>query len=151
MHSNRIVLFIPSPATATLSMSETNNARTVMICDDEQDILLTYAAILKEDYSVITTSSGKQCVDTYVQRKKNGQAINLILLDFKLPDMTGDKVAKDIMLLNGTSIVLISACQLDSKLIDELKRNKLISEFLSKPVSVSSLRETVNRVIADSN
>jgi response regulator RpfG family c-di-GMP phosphodiesterase len=77
-----------------------------MICDDEQDILLTYAAILKEDYSVITTSSGKQCVDTYVQRKKNGQAINLILLDFKLPDMTGDRVAKDIMLVNGMERVL---------------------------------------------
>jgi DNA-binding NtrC family response regulator len=120
-----------------------------MICDDENDILLTYAAILENNYSVITTSSGRQCVETYARRKKNGEAIHLILLDFKLPDMTGDQVAKEIMLLNGTSIVLISAYQLDSKWIEELKRNKLIVEFLSKPVSVSSLRETVDRAISD--
>jgi len=92
-----------------------------MICDDEQDILLTYAAILEEDYSVITTSSGRQCLDTYVYHKKNGDAIHLILLDYKLPDMTGDQVAKSIMMLNGTNIILISAYQLKDKLIDELK------------------------------
>jgi len=119
-----------------------------MICDDEQDLLLTYTAILSDYYSIITTSSGEECVETYVQLKNNGQKIHLILLDYKLPDMTGDQVAKTIMTLNGTNIILISAYQLKNQMINELKENRVIVEFLSKPVSITSLKETVNRFVS---
>lgn len=115
-----------------------------MICDDEHDVLATYAAILREN---ITTSSGKECIDVYTRRKNNGHRIHLILLDFKLGDMTGEQVARSIMILNGTRIILISAYQLESDLIENLKENKVIVEFLSKPIDMQSLRGTVNKFI----
>lgn len=62
--------------------------------------------------------------------------------------MSGDEVAKTIMALNGTSIILISAYEIEPELIDKLKRNKVIVEFLNKPIDVLSLRETINKVIA---
>ena len=62
--------------------------------------------------------------------------------------MTGDQVAKDIMTVNGTSIILISAYQLENQLIEQLKENKVIVEFLNKPISVTLLRQSVNKVIS---
>ena len=55
-----------------------------MICENEPDLLLTYTAMLSSEYSVITTSSGMQCLETYVQKKNDGQTIDIILLDYKL-------------------------------------------------------------------
>src|SRR5215510_4379142 len=121
--------------------------KTVMICDDEQDILVTFASILEMDYSVVTTSSGNQCMKTFIQRKQDGQRIHLLLVDFKLGDMTGDELARKIKILNGTKIVLISAYNIDDDVINALKKDNVIVEFLKKPVSFQTLREAIGRVI----
>ena len=122
-----------------------------MICENEPDLLLTYTTMLSSEYSVITTSSGMQCLETYVQKKNDGQTIDIILLDYKLGDMNGDLVAKAIMTLNGTTrIILISAYEIDPETIRELFRNKIIVGFLSKPFSSTLLKESIKRLIIDS-
>lgn len=121
--------------------------KTVMICDDEQDVLLTYAAMLKLDYTVVTTSSGSECIKSYFQRKQDGQTVHVILVDFKLGDMTGDEVARKIKLLNGTKIVLISAYDIDDNVVNALKEDNVIVEFLKKPVTFTALREAINRIV----
>ena len=122
-----------------------------MICENEPDLLLTYTAMLSSEYSVITTSSGMQCLETYVQKKNDGQTIDIILLDYKLGDMNGDLVAKAIIALNGTTrIILISAYEIDPETIKELFRNKIIVGFLSKPFSPTLLKEGIKRSIIDS-
>jgi len=136
------------PTASLISSTKPSQLKTVLICDDEQDILLTYAAILREDYLVITTRSGKECVDTCTQHKNSGQKIHLILLDFKLGDMNGEQVSKLIMTLNGTKIILISAYELDSPLVEELLKNNIIVEFLSKPIHMEALKEAVSKVIS---
>jgi len=118
-----------------------------MICEDERDVLVTYASILKLDYLVVPTSSGSQAIETFVQRKQDGQAIHVVLVDFKLGDMTGDEVARKIKVLNGTKIVLISAYEIDDSLVNALKRDNVIVEFLKKPVSFETLRDSIGRVI----
>ena len=122
-----------------------------MICENEPDLLLTYTAMLSSEYSVITTSSGTQCLETYIQKKNDGQTIDIILLDYKLGDMNGDLVAKAIIALNGTTrIILISAYEIDPETIRELFRNKIIVGFLSKPFSPTLLKEGIKRSIIDS-
>ena len=122
-----------------------------MICENEPDLLLTYTTMLNSEYSVITTSSGMQCLETYVQKKNDGQTIDIILLDYKLGDMNGDLVAKAIMALNGTTrIILISAYEIDPETIRELFRNKIIVGFLSKPFSSTLSKESIKRLIIDS-
>jgi len=124
--------------------------KTIMICENEPDLLLTYTTMLSSEYSVITTSSGKQCLDTYIQKKNDGLAIDIILIDYKLGDMNGDLVAKAIMALNGTTrIILISAYEINAEIIRELFRNKIIVGFLSKPFSSTLLKEGIKRSLID--
>jgi response regulator RpfG family c-di-GMP phosphodiesterase len=122
-----------------------------MICENEPDLLLTYTTMLNPEYSVITTSSGKQCLDTFVQKKNDGQTIDIILLDYKLGDMNGELVAKAIMAFNWTTrIILISAYEIDPETIRELFRNKIIVGFLNKPFSPTLLKECIKKSIIDS-
>ena len=64
--------------------------RTVMICDDKKDILLSFAIELQTKYNVLTAESGEQCIKKYLDAKHSGRKIDLILLDYRLGDTTGD-------------------------------------------------------------
>jgi CheY-like chemotaxis protein len=110
----------------------TNNYRvgvgkkTILICEDESDLLLTFKLVLKSKYDVISVNSGKACIDMYIKERNK---IDLILLDYKLRDMSGDSIARKIKEHNGTNIILISGYDLDHTLLKELEERKLYKQI----------------------
>lgn len=128
-------------------MSFDAEKKTVMVCDDEQDLRLLFGLTLKLKYNVIQVESGKNCIEKYIEEKNRGNKIHLILLDYRLGDMLGDTVARKIKAYNGVKIILISAYDLDQALIKELEESKFIVEFIEKPIEPANLIETVARTI----
>jgi CheY-like chemotaxis protein len=122
--------------------------RTILICDDEQDVLHLFGHALKSKYNIILVSSGEDCIDRFIKEKNQGNRIHLILLDYRLGDMMGDSVARKIKEYNGTKIILISAYDLDSELINELKENSYIARYLEKPIHIANLIEIVASTIS---
>jgi len=106
--------------------------KTVMICDDEQDLLLLFGLALGSKYNVIQVGSGEDCIEKYLEEKNRGNKVHLILLDYRLGDMFGDSVARTIKQYNGTKIILISAYDLDSALVKELEENNHIANYIKK-------------------
>ena len=43
-----------------------------MICDDEPDLLNLFGTALKSKYNVILASSGKDCIEKFIE-EKNGE------------------------------------------------------------------------------
>jgi CheY-like chemotaxis protein len=121
--------------------------KTVMICDDERDLLLLFGLALRPKYNVIQVDSGKDCIDKFIKEKNRGNKIHLLLLDYRLGDMFGDSVARTIKQYNGTKIILISAYDLDSSLVKELEENKYIVKFIEKPIGIPNLIEIVANTI----
>ena len=117
--------------------------KTVMICDDEQDLLQVFELALESKYNVILASSGEDCIDRFLGEKNRGNKIHLILLDYRLGDMFGDSVARTIKQYNGTKIILISAYDLDSALVKELEENNHIANYIKKPIQIDDLIEIV--------
>ena len=117
--------------------------KTVMICDDERDLLELFRLALKIKYNVILVSSGEDCIDKYIDEKNQGNKIHLILLDYRLGGIFGDSVARKIKEYNGTKIILISAYDLDGELVKDLEENKYIAKFVEKPILINSLIELV--------
>lgn len=128
-------------------MSFDAEKKTVMVCDDEQDLRLLFGLTLELKYNVIQVESGKNCIEKYIEEKNRGNKIHLILLDYRLGDMLGDTVARKIKAYNGAKIILISAYDLDQALIKELEENKFIVEFIGKPIEPANLIEIVARTI----
>jgi response regulator RpfG family c-di-GMP phosphodiesterase len=71
---------------SNLSESE---KKTVMICDDERDLLELFGLALKIKYNVILVSSGEDYIDKYIDEKNQGNKIHLVLLDYRLGSMHG--------------------------------------------------------------
>jgi CheY-like chemotaxis protein len=61
--------------------------------------------------------------------------------------VTGDKVARDIKEINGAKIILISAYEINHDLIQKLKDDRVIVEFVSKPVSLDNLKRIIAKTI----
>jgi CheY-like chemotaxis protein len=117
-----------------------------MICDDEPDLLQVFELILKSKYDVISVDSGEACIAMYIKEKNMGNKIHLILLDYRLRDMLGDSVAREIRSYNGTNIILISGYEIDHTLIKELEGGNYIRKFVKKPIHTNDLVELVAEI-----
>jgi CheY-like chemotaxis protein len=121
--------------------------KTVLICDDEPDLLQLFEHILKTKYDVIAVDSGEACIAMYIKEKNLGNKIDLILLDYRLRDMGGDSVARKIRSYNDTKIILISGYELDDKLIKDLEDGNYIRKFVKKPIQMNQLNQLVAEII----
>lgn len=84
--------------------------KTVMICDDDEDILKLFGRKLESKYNTILVSSSKYCIEKFIEMQDLEKKIHLLLLDYRLDGMTGDAVARKIKEHDGeTKIILISA------------------------------------------
>ncbi|MDQ4015882.1 MAG: response regulator [Thermoproteota archaeon] len=118
--------------------------KTIMICDDEIDLLEMFKVALSEEYEILTANSGKNCIEKYFEEKKvKNKKIDILLLDYRLGDMYGDTVAKKVKELDDVKIIMISAYELDPKMVDELKQSGYIVDVIKKPVSMKSLIEKI--------
>jgi DNA-binding response OmpR family regulator len=120
---------------------------TVLICDDEADLLAMYAVALKKHYNVLTASSGKACIEKYMEQTLRGKKIDVVLLDYRLGDGMGDDIACKLRELDGAKTILISAYDLERKKVDELKASNCIVDVMIKPVSLKALMEKLRQVL----
>jgi CheY-like chemotaxis protein len=45
--------------------------KTVMICDDEQDLRQLFGKALESKYNVVLVGSGEDCIDKYIDEKSH--------------------------------------------------------------------------------
>ena len=62
--------------------------KTIMICDDERDVLLLFGLVFGSKYHVIMVDSGEECIERYIEETNRGNKIDLILLDYKMGKLT---------------------------------------------------------------
>ena len=70
----------------------------------------------------------------------------MLLLDYRLGDMLGDKVACKIREMDGTKTILITAYEIDEKILDDLKQRNCIALRLKKPVSLATLSDKIQEL-----
>jgi len=123
--------------------------KTILVCDDETDLLLMFRIHLESQYNVITVDSGKSCVDMVLDCKNKNKEIDLLLLDYKLGDISGDVVARKIKEIEDMKILLITAFELDNQIISELMQNRLIVDVVKKPVQLEKLSQKIKETIVN--
>ena len=123
--------------------------KTVMICEDEPDVLLSFEIMLKSKYNLMLVDSGEECIAKYIEEINRGNKINLVLLDYKLCDIMGDSVARKIKEYGGTKIILISAFNIDGVLVKELENGSYISKYILKPIETDSLVNLIDEIVKE--
>ena len=123
--------------------------KTVMICEDEPDVLLSFEIMLKSKYNLMLVDSGEECIAKYIEEINRGNKIDLVLLDYKLCDIMGDSVARKIKEYGGTKIILISAFNIDGVLVKELENGSYISKYILKPIETDSLVNLIDEIVKE--
>jgi response regulator RpfG family c-di-GMP phosphodiesterase len=123
--------------------------KTIMICEDEPDVLLSFEQMLKSKYNIIMVDSGEECIEKYVEEINRGNKIHLILLDYKLRGMMGDSVAHKIKEYGGAKIILISAYYIDDEFIKELENGGYISKYIIKPIDTEYLIYLIDEIVKE--
>jgi CheY-like chemotaxis protein len=121
--------------------------KTIMICDDEPDVLEFFGLAFESRYNVMMVDSGEECIEKYIKEKNMGNKIDLILIDYRLGDMLGDSVARKLRERNGTNMILISAYELDASLIKGLENANYIRKYVKKPIHMDQLVELVAEMV----
>lgn len=112
----------------------------VLIVDDDQNMRLSLAEILREDgYGVRTASSGEEAVEL-CQRF----TFRLILMDVRMPGIDGVEAFRQIRKHCIRSQIVLMSAYANTELADEAVREGVL-RFLPKPLDI----EAVLRLIAD--
>jgi CheY-like chemotaxis protein len=122
---------------------------TVMICEDNPDLLSLFQKALGSKYIIIAVDSGIECLSRYIDEKAKGNQVDVLLIDYQLKDLPGDIVATTIREISGrrraTNTILISTSEIDKEMVEELKRKDCIMEDIEKPISTDSLLNIIKR------
>lgn len=116
---------------------------TVLVVDDDPDMLETCARILKQGgYDCLTATGGREALDLLRSRR-----LDLILADLRMPEMDGlTLLANARRLAPGVPTILFTAyASTDSA---RRAREAGAAAYLAKPFGVSELREVVARILA---
>jgi DNA-binding response OmpR family regulator len=115
---------------------------TIMIIDDDQDILNLFTDFLqKEGYDVV---SYLDPIEALNEIEEKPQRYSLLITDIRMPGISGIELIKKVCGINqDIRVILMSAFGIDGDEIKELGYEK----FIQKPVHLRSLAEIIDKIL----
>ena len=121
-----------------------NNNRIVVIVDDDLELTLLFRAALK-DISRVKIFTFTDPVLALEHFQINEYAFVLVISDFKMPGLNGMEFLKKIKALNPfVRTILMTAFEVVDKIFRDYAKNKIIDEFLQKPIGMHELIKEVD-------
>lgn len=113
---------------------------TILVVDDEPDVLLTLRAILQEDgYTVDTAADGEAAIEAIRACK-----YDLVLTDLKLPGIDGLGVLAEVQKISPNSVtIMMTGYGSVNSAIEAVHLGAY--EYLLKPMEVPELKQAVRR------
>ncbi|MCF8294935.1 MAG: sigma-54 dependent transcriptional regulator [Bacteroidales bacterium] len=113
----------------------------ILLIDDEPAQITSIKSFLKRrQYSIYSALSGEEGIEIV----KN-QQIDLVLTDFRMPDMNGEEVLRSVMAINPSIKVIVITAFSDSKdAVNVMKEGAF--DYLSKPIDLDELEILIKRV-----
>ena len=117
--------------------------QSILVIDDDKDICLVLSKFLnKNDYNVNIAYSGEEGL-----RQLRSNDYDLILCDYKLPDVTGIELLQKIKILNSYVAVIIITGYSDVKTAVETFRYGA-NDYITKPLYPDELLITIRETIS---
>jgi two-component system cell cycle response regulator CpdR len=121
----------------------------ILVADDEPSILKLYSVWLKlENRHVITVEDGQKCLEVYKKEYNHHQLENyfdVVILDEKMPKMTGLQVAVEILKINPQQRIIFASGYLEKTLLESLTTLNKAIEVLEKPFLLEALDNMINK------
>jgi two-component system response regulator YesN len=123
------------------AVRKTGPAQILLV--DDTELLYQYAKTLSESYRVVTAQTGRVAIE----RVKRRGDIDLAVIEYRLPDMSGIEVMKEIKDIEPSVLVIIATAYGDEDVAVEAFRSGA-RDYLKKPFSISELSTKIDFYLA---
>ena len=121
-----------------------DNQKTILIVDDEIDILAQLNTFLKmEGYNVMSASNGIEGLSMFKKQRPS-----ICILDYKMPGMDGLQLLREIKSLEPKTEVLLISGNADMRVAVQAMKEHAF-DFLPKPVDLDDLTDRLEQVSAN--
>ena len=116
--------------------------KSIIVLDDEEDVLDICKRVLGDDYIVEHFTSSKRAFNRIMQG-----SFNLLLSDINIPGTNISELLNAVLLAKpGIKIVLMTGFVIDDGKLDMI--HSRISGYIVKPFSFKDLKEKISNVLA---
>src|SRR6266571_4506941 len=117
----------------------------ILIIDDDQSLLESYTVLLEDEFQVSTAESGEKGLE--VLRHED---VHLILLDVRLPDISGIEVLRRIKALDeNADVIMITAVKDVRVAVEAIKLGAY--DYLEKPFEIDEILSLLRRTLEHQN
>ncbi|HRA62427.1 MAG TPA: EAL domain-containing protein, partial [Burkholderiaceae bacterium] len=126
--------------------------RTVLLVDDEPNVLAALKRLLRADgYRILSASSGQEGLDILASQK-----VDIIVSDQRMPGMTGVQFLRQAKALHPQTIRIVLSGHTELQSVTDAINEGAVYRFLTKPWDDAQLREFIEQAfqhkeLADEN
>ncbi|MCU0691820.1 MAG: response regulator [Polyangiaceae bacterium] len=127
------------------TVQKSSSKRVVLVADDDPLLLRMNEIVLSElGFTVVLAASGREAQQRLADA---GGAIDLVVLDQRMPDMDGTTVMREALKQwPGLRILLVTGYATEEVMRDSKRAG--VSEVLEKPYDIHTLSKAVMRVLS---
>jgi CheY-like chemotaxis protein len=113
---------------------------TILCIDDDRDTLEVRQKVLRSSgYTVLTWQSGMDDLEVL----SSGTPVDLVVLDYVMPEMTGDQFAENLKSnFPDLPVIAVSAVRLPTRMLE------MVDAYVQKGQDVEVLLSTIERVLS---
>jgi CheY-like chemotaxis protein len=127
----------------------------ILVAEDERDVALLYKKALEgRNHRVTVTSNGEDCLksyhDVFQEITSSGMTLmkhfqlpfDVVLLDYKMPQINGLEVAKEILAVNSHQRIIFASAYVKETLENSIRQLRQV-ELIQKPFTIMKLIDTI--------
>jgi DNA-binding NtrC family response regulator len=114
-------------------------SKKILICDDEEGVRESLKLILENDYDLILVDSGEQALHAL----ENAKDVSLVLLDIKMPKVSGLDVLNEIKKKHPVKIIMVTGYKSVETAAEATRLGA--SGYIIKPFKSEEIVETVKK------
>ena len=131
----------------TTPILPTGNERILFVDDEHALAEIGKKSLERLGYRVETRTSSIEALELF---QKSSDNFDLIITDMTMPEMTGDKLAGEVMKIRADIPIIICSGFSDDTLVNRATQIG-ISAFLMKPLVIQDLANTIREVLGKAN
>jgi response regulator RpfG family c-di-GMP phosphodiesterase len=129
-----------------LEFSPFGNSNTVLLVDDESDIVETNEQLLKrQGFNVFGFTNPQKALQDF---QINSRQYGLVISDIRMPEMKGYEFTKKVKEIKPeVNVFVMTAFDIDDQELNEVLPSIKIDELIQKPISSKDLVSVINKYI----
>ena len=130
------------------SHKKNNNNKRIILVDDEQDILFTYRAFLKDYNYEVTSFTDPSIALNYIRDHSNFNDLLLVILDIRMKNLNGFQLHQQIKSIDPTiKILFITALDILDELLSivpGLSKEQIIRKPVDRKIFTNTVKKLIN-------